>query len=83
MNKKTKTILALALGAAALYLIFKPTTTKAAPVPEAVTPPNLPVLPKPCPEGEVPCANSPVGGTPKCYNPNASYVVNPCNGMNI
>jgi len=81
MNKNTKTILAVALGAVALYLIFKPTNVKAGvPAPETITPPNLPIIPGSCPEGELPCANSPVGGTPKCYNPNASYLVNPCNG---
>jgi len=77
MNKTTKTILALGLGAAALYLIFKPTTAKAAANTEAILPPYIPQS-KTCPDGEVPCAIQPVGSAPKCYNPNADYLVDPC-----
>ena len=78
MNKTTKTILALGLGAAALYLIFKPTTAKAAANTETVLPPYIPQFPQACAEGEVPCTNQPVGGRPKCYNPNVDYIQDPC-----
>ena len=79
MNKTTKTLLFAGLGAFALYIIFKPTGANAAPIDLIDNP--TPPTPNPtgCPEGEIPCTNQPVGGRPKCYNPNIDYFVNPCN----